>query len=221
MSIAQLRQRIRVPHPAHPVLLMLPVVVLAAAVTTSTSIVRVDALLGSLARGAVDGVSPHVGYLVSTLGGTDLVLPLTAASALLLCLLRHWRGAVALVVAVLGTQIVVDLIKGAIERPRPAANEALAQASGASFPSAHSATSMALYAMLAFLLARRFQGAARIAVACVGGTVVVAVGLSRVMLAAHYPIDVVAGWLTGAAVVTAAWLLVRRLRAPRLLTQPS
>ena len=219
MSIAQLRQRIRVPHPAHPVLLMLPVLALAAAITTSTSIVHVDALLGSAARAAADGVSPSVGFVVSHLGGTDLVLPLTAASALLLCLLRHFRGALALVVAVLGTQIVVDLIKGLIERPRPAANEAIAQASGASFPSAHSATSMALYAMLAFLLARRLQGPARIAVACLGGAVVVAVGLSRVMLAAHYPIDVMAGWLTGAAVVTAAWLLVRRLRAPRLLAQ--
>ncbi len=219
MFIATLRQRIRVPNLAHPALLMLAVLGLATAVTTSTSIVHVDALVGSLARGAVDGISPQVGFLVSTLAGTDLVLPLTAASALLFCLARHFRGALALVVAVFGTQIVVDLIKSTIERPRPAANEAIAQASGASFPSAHSATSMALYAMLAFLLARRCQGVARLAVVCAGGAVVLAVGLSRVMVAAHYPIDVVAGWLTGAAVVTAAWLVVRRLRAPRLLAQ--
>ena len=48
-----------------------------------------------------------------------------------------------------------------------------------------------------------------------GFSLVAAIGLSRILLAAHYPTDVLAGWLTGAAAVGVSWLLVRRLAVPR------
>jgi len=198
-------------------LLLCGVAVLAAGVTTSTTVVHLDAALGRLARAAAGEISPHVGFLISTLGGTDLVLPLTAAAVLVLCLLRHWGGALVLALAVLGTQAVVDLIKLTVERPRPEANGTLAEASGFSFPSAHSATGMALYATLTLLAARACSGRARVAIVAAGTSVIAAIGLSRVMLAAHYPIDVLAGWLTGGALVVASWLLVRwvGVRMPR------
>ena len=122
-----------------------------------------------------------------------------------------------LALAVLGTQAVVDLIKLTVERPRPELNGTLAEASGFSFPSAHSATGMALYATLTLLAARACSGRARVAIVAAGTSVIAAIGLSRVFLAAHYPIDVLAGWLTGGALVVASWLLVRRIgvRMPR------
>ena len=207
-------------HPAHPALLLGCVALLAAAVTASGTVADLDAALGSLARSAAGEISPHVGFFISSLASTDLVLPLTGAVVLTLCLLRHWSGALTLAVAVLGTQAVVDLIKLLVERPRPAANGALADASGFSFPSAHSATGMALYATLTLLAARSVGGRARSAVVLAGVAVIGAIGLSRVFLAAHYPIDVLAGWLTGGAVVLASWLLVRRL-LPAAAPQPA
>jgi undecaprenyl-diphosphatase len=138
-------------------------------------------------------------------------MPLSLGAAAVLVLLRHWRGALTLALAVLATQAVVELIKLTVERPRPALNGAVADASGFSFPSAHSATSMAVYATLAFLLARSCKGALRAAIVASGMALVAVIGLSRVLLAAHYPTDVLAGWLTGGALVVASWLLVRRL----------
>ena len=210
----------RLRHPAHPVLLLGGVALLAAAVTTSATVVHVDAALGRLARAAAGEVPHHAGYLVSTLASTDLVLPLTGAAVLILCLLRHWGGALVLALAVLGTQAVVDLIKLTVERPRPGLNGSLAEASGFSFPSAHSATGMALYATLTLLAARACSGRARVAIVAAGTSVIAAIGMSRVFLAAHYPIDVLAGWLTGGALVAASWLLVRRVgvRMPRAQT---
>ena len=41
-----------------------------------------------------------------------------------------------------------------------------------------------------------------------------AIGLSRVYLGAHYPTDVLAGWLTGGILVLGAWALCSRLPAP-------
>jgi membrane-associated phospholipid phosphatase len=217
MSIAAIRQRIHVPHPAHPMavaMLLTVVAFLGTAVTMSASVVHLDAWAAGLARAAASEIPNSAGLLVSTFGGTEFVMPFTAVAVAILCALRHWRGAAALVVAVLGTQVVVDLIKGVVERPRPALNDAVAQASGASFPSAHSATSMALYATLGILAARHLQGAVRVVAVGLCGAVVTAVGFSRVLLSAHYPIDVLAGWMTGGAIVIAAWLVFRWLRAP-------
>ena len=210
-----LPQGIRSLSHGHPVLLLAAVATIAAAVMTSTTVVRLDAALGGLARTAASAIPHDAGFAVSTLGGTDLVMPLTVVSALVLCALREWRGALTVLLAVVGTQGLVALVKGAVERPRPESNSAMADASGFSFPSAHSATAMALYATLTLLAAGACRGRARAAVAVVGFSLVVAVGLSRIMLAAHYPTDVLAGWLTGAAVVGASWLLVRRVAVPR------
>jgi membrane-associated phospholipid phosphatase len=204
----------RIPNAASPLLLLALVAMLGAAVTFSATVVQLDAALGRLARAAAGEFSWEGGFAVSALGGTDLVLPLTAAAVLALLALRHWRGAFTLACAVIATQGIVQLIKVVVERPRPAANDTLASASGFSFPSAHSATSMALYATLALVAARRCGPMPRAALIASAAALVAAIGGSRLVLGAHYPIDVLAGWLTGAALVAGSWLLARALLGP-------
>ena len=174
-----------------------------------------DAAIGALAGAAGSSeVLRDAALAVSALAGTGAVLPLTADAAFVLCLLRDWRGALTIVLAVMSTQAVVMLVKAWVERPRPAANAALAQADGFSFPSAHSASSVALYGTLVFLAERASRAPARMALVGAGAALIAAIGLSRVLLAAHYPTDVLAGWLTGATLVTASWLVARRMTAP-------
>jgi undecaprenyl-diphosphatase len=184
------------------------VISLGALVTFSTHVIALD---GTLANIAHTGQLAAVAVDVSALAGTDLVLPVTVVAVAALLLTRHWHGAITLTLAVLGTQAVVQLVKLTVDRPRPELNDAMTGAHGASFPSAHSATAVALYATLALLLAHRCHGRARLAALAAGGAVVAAVGLSRIELGAHYPIDVLAGWLTGATLVLAFWALVARL----------
>ena len=204
----------QIPHAASPLLLLALVAALGAAVTFSATVVELDAALGRLARAAAERIPLEEGFAISSLGGTDLVMPLTAAAALALLALRHWRGAFTLGCAVLATQGVVQLMKVVVERPRPAANDTIASASGFSFPSAHSATSMALYATLALVVARGCGPGPRAAVLAAAAALVAAIGVSRLVLGAHYPIDVLAGWLTGAALVAGSWLLARALLGP-------
>jgi membrane-associated phospholipid phosphatase len=151
-------------------------------------------------------------FAVTWLGNSATVLWVTILAVGVLAALRHWRGAAALALAFAATQLVVDLIKTEVQRPRP--GHAITDPSGFSFPSAHSASSVALYALLAFILARAARGSTRTALIVAGLAVAAAVGLSRVYLGAHYPTDVLAGWLTGGVLAAASWALVSRLRVP-------
>lgn len=187
------------------------VAALGVAATASELFAAADAAASGLAQADWLAALRQLSREASALAGTDLILPVTAVAVAGLALARHWHGAVTLAVSVLATQAVVHLVKTVVARPRPEANGTVAEAAGHSFPSAHSATAVALYATLAFLAARGLEGRARIAALGLGGLVVAAVGLSRVHLGAHYPSDVLAGWLTGGFLVLGSWMLATRV----------
>ena len=72
----------------------------------------------------------------------------------------------------------------------------------ADFPAGHALRATALYGLAAFCIARlsldRRQGLTAYAVALV---LIGAISLTRVYLLAHYPMDVLGGWMAGAALV--------------------
>lgn len=187
------------------------VAALAVAVTGSDLVAAADSAVGGLAQADWLAALRQLSWDASALAATDLILPVTAAAVAGLALARHWHGAITLALSVLATQAVVHAVKTLVARPRPDANGAVAEAAGHSFPSAHSATAVALYATLALLAAHRLEGRARIAALVAGTAVVAAIGLSRVLLGAHYPTDVLAGWLTGGVLVLGSWALVARV----------
>lgn len=66
-----------------------------------------------------------------------------------------------------------------------------------SFPSGHALGSAAAYGTVALLLNEVGSGGSLAALFLVG--MIIVIGFSRVYLGAHYPSDVMAGWLLGAA----------------------
>jgi undecaprenyl-diphosphatase len=195
--------------------MVLAVAGLAAAVMKSETVGHADAIANQQVHSQTTHHGAELSFQITDLGGSQTVWLVTVAAALALIAFRHWHGAIALLVAVASTQLVVDVLKLTVGRPRP--DHAVADTSGFSFPSAHSATSMAVYATLTLLAARAVSGRLRVMVAVAGGVVVVAIGLTRVYLGAHYPTDVLAGWLTGAVVVLGSWALAKRIPLPRPL----
>jgi undecaprenyl-diphosphatase len=162
-----------------------------------------DAALAGLFRG--QALVPAARSL-TRLGDWPLLLPLTAAAALILLVARSWRRALLFAAIVLGGRILVEAQKIELARARPDAAGRLVHVSSLSFPSAHAAYSMITWLAFALLLAPPHRRTAAVAAALL---VAVTVGLTRLVLHVHWPSDVIGGWAFGAG-----WtLLLVRLAA--------
>jgi membrane-associated phospholipid phosphatase len=144
-------------------------------------------------------IATQVGSVYSTLG-----LGLLAATVIGL---RGRHGAaVLLAAAVVFERLSVDGLKFAIGRPRPDLDLPFMPAS-ASFPSGHSANSMAVFVTIALIAAPPSWRRSALEVA-IGTSILV--GFTRVVLGVHWPTDVIGGWAWGLLVVGLALSAGRR-----------
>ncbi|WP_405085587.1 phosphatase PAP2 family protein [Microbispora sp. NBC_01389] len=129
-------------------------------------------------------------------GGTILTCVLVLATVFLL-VRRELRPAAFVVATSLGALILYAVLKLLIGRLRPVVAEPVATATGMSFPSGHSMSSLVSYGVLLMVFAPLAPRRARaLAVAAVAALVVL-VGFTRVALGVHHLSDVIGGWLLG------------------------
>jgi undecaprenyl-diphosphatase len=130
-------------------------------------------------------------------GGIGLAIVVVVAAAHLMRL-RARSDAVFVIVAVVGIQLLVPILKAVFDRPRPDVDPVVRLPSSASFPSGHAAGAVVCFGAVAVVACDAGLAGRRV---LVGGAVVMAlaIGLSRVALGVHYVSDVVAGWFLGAA----------------------
>jgi len=117
------------------------------------------------------------------------------------------REAIAWTLVGVATWFLPELVKHAVERPRPHLWPHLIRVSGFSFPSGHAVAGAALYPLLGWVALRGRPGRGRWGYAT-GLAVGAFVGVGRCYLGVHWPSDVLAGWVLGAALSLAAvrWL---------------
>jgi undecaprenyl-diphosphatase len=167
--------------------------------------------------------APEVMRDITALGSGAILTLVTAGVAIYLMLIRRWTMAWLVIVAVGGGMLLNLGLKALFERPRPDLFPAYTKLYFASFPSGHAMLSATVFLTLGALLAR-LQTKRRLAAYVMGVSILltVLVGISRVYLGAHWPTDVLAGWVAGAvwAVLCSAgvwWLqqhwLARRERS--------
>jgi len=135
---------------------------------------------------------------ITWFGSGGFTWALAAVCAALLAWRRRWAEFWVLLAGMAITQVGIDGIKDAVDRPRPP--DPLVETSGSSYPSGHAAHSV-IYVWLAVTIVLRLRpGMARAAAVVTAGVVLTAlIGLSRVYLDVHYLSDVSGGWALGAA----------------------
>lgn len=141
--------------------------------------------------------------VITFLGSPMWFWPVVVPAAIFVWRRHHARLAVFLAVTVLGGGLLNNLVKVAVNRPRPQLADPVAVAGGHSFPSGHAMSSTVVYGalLLVFLpvVARRVRPVVMGAVAVLVG----AIGFTRLALGVHYLSDVVGGVVLGLA-----WLAV-------------
>lgn len=123
------------------------------------------------------------------------------------------RPVVAAVLAILLGSLACELIGLAWDRPRPFESglgyQHLAHGPSPSFPSSHATAYGAL--AFSFLLVPRYRSVGGLLLALAG-----LVGISRVVVGVHYPLDIAIGVAIGCLSAIAAHALIDRLAGPRL-----
>lgn len=149
-------------------------------------------------------------FLLLTCAGSGPVLAVAAAAgtAALLALRRRFEAGLLLLGFGSG-ELLTWALKYAVARPRPTPDFLLALETSAAFPSNHAFSSVALFGFLSYAASKALGSeGAKARLFSFVGVMVVAVGVSRLYLGAHWPSDVAAGYALGgiwlSALVTAA-----------------
>ena len=187
-------------------------------------------LAGEIHQGEIDGFDRLLQGMVDAWRGSldtlmllctklgDLVpMSVVSAGAVLLLLLMHRAKEARFLVLGAGGGLLLNLLlKALLHRARPGAEFVylLPSPSSLSFPSGHTMGATSVIGSLVVILhVVKAPPWARLTATVLGSAAIVGVGLSRIYLGAHYPSDVLGGFLAAAAWLSA----VTGSMYPRLL----
>jgi undecaprenyl-diphosphatase len=144
--------------------------------------------------------------VLTQLGSVYATLGVGLLASALLAARRQGRKALLLAATVILERLSVDGLKLAFGRPRPDLDLPF-MPSSASFPSGHSANSMAVFVAVALIAA---PAAWRRPALVAALSLSIIIGLTRIFLGVHWPSDVIGGWAWGLIVVGLSMAAGRR-----------
>lgn len=147
--------------------------------------------------------------VLAYLGSVVVLGPVALVAGIVLARRGYWRATAFVFAAFLSGQLVSQALKYAVERRRPELEEPFVLLSTYAFPSGHAFGATTTWGALAVVAWSLAADSGRRALAVAGAALLVAVvAASRVVLGAHYTLDVLAGIAGGIAVLAALLLLL-------------
>jgi membrane-associated phospholipid phosphatase len=185
-----------------------------AAVSIALGLLVTDVLVHTAGIGSADerfvhtlaahrtGFETDASSVGSTMGGAP-VLPIVAALvAIGAAIARHWRIAAFAIFVLALESATYRVTTLAIHRDRPHVHRLEGLPADASFPSGHTAASIAVYAGLVLLLTSRIRSrSTRVVAWAVAVVLPVVVAMSRMYRGMHHPLDVAGGVVIGLAAI--------------------
>ena len=158
---------------------------------------------------------------ITNIGGPAGLTLITFAVAGYLLVTRKFATTALVLASTIGGAILSGVLKDIFLRPRPAIVPHLVFVDTTSFPSGHAMNSAIVFLTLGALLTRTQKNrAARLYLVAAAILLTLLVGISRVYLGVHWPSDVIAGWIVGAAWAAFCLAIARLLQARRQIEQP-
>ncbi len=163
---------------------------------------RLDERFPHWLAGERTGGLTDASWVGSELSGGYAIPAILAIVAIVMVVQRKWRIAAYVVFAVAVESATYRATTLFVERQRPDVERLESLPVDASYPSGHTAASIALYSGLALLLTSRFAlGRWRLLVWAIALAIPPIVGLSRIYRGMHHPIDVLVGIPIGIAAI--------------------
>ncbi len=135
--------------------------------------------------------------ILTMLGSAAVLCVVVGLAVILLAIRRLWRLALYLLAAGAGALVLDPLLKSLVGRLRRALAHPIAHGTGSSFPSGHALGSMVCYGALLLVFLPAVRGRWRTVFVVVVATIILIVGISRILLGVHYVSDVIGGWAIG------------------------
>lgn len=140
-------------------------------------------------------MSERMTNIVKILTSLGSALVIIIFTIVLFIAIKNKKIAISVVINLIVITILNNLLKIIFLRPRPDVNNLILE-SGYSFPSGHSATGMAFYGYLIYLIYKYVNNKKiKIPLIIFLSLIIVAIGLSRIYLGVHYASDVLGGFL--------------------------
>lgn len=158
----------------------------------------------------------------TALGGVAILTTVTTLAFGFLLLTEKRHAAWMIVLSVVGGTVLSNLLKWGFARPRPDLVPHATAVYSQSFPSGHAMLSAVVYLTLGALLART-QSDVRVKIYLLSAAcaLTLIVGLSRIYLGVHWPTDVLAGWVGGAAWALLCWVIMLWLQGKGTIEPPN
>jgi undecaprenyl-diphosphatase len=134
---------------------------------------------------------------VTWLGSNGVLWTLTGLAVVVLAIRRRWRLAIYLLVTGAGVLTLNPVLKSLVGRLRPVVAHPVAYGTGDSFPSGHALGSIVCYGALLLVFLPATRGTWRRVFTAIIVTLIVAIGVSRLLLGVHYLSDVLGAWALG------------------------
>jgi membrane-associated phospholipid phosphatase len=142
--------------------------------------------------------------VVTYAGSGPVLVAVALLSGALLARRGRSRAASLAIAATIGGLVTTQILKAAIRRTRPELDEPYVQLTTYAFPSGHALAATATYGALAIVLGSASRRRRDRGLILVGfSALIVLVAASRVILGAHYLLDVLAGTVGGIALLSA------------------